>query len=123
MMDIVIRSGDIFLTAQLDDNETARRIAAILPITSEAGLWGEEVFFEIPLTCRLAPDARDLMQPGEIAFWPPGRSLCVFWGETPSSRKGEIRAASPVNPIGRVTGDVTVLGRVRDGDVIVVERA
>jgi hypothetical protein len=121
-IDVVIRSGDVFLTARLDDNETARQVAAILPITSEAGRWGEEIFFEIPLNCRLAPDARDLMQPGEIAFWPPGRALCVFWGRTPSSHEGEIRAASPVNPIGRVTGDIRALERVRDGDEIVVER-
>jgi len=121
-IDIVIRCGDVFLTARLDDNETARQVAAILPITSEAGRWGEEIFFEIPLNCRLAPYARDLMQPGEIAFWPPGRALCVFWGRTPSSQEGEIRAASPVNPIGRVTGDIRALEQVQDGDEIVVER-
>src|SRR5262249_42714723 len=101
---IVIRCGGVFLTAELDDCDTARKVAAALPITSEAGRWGDEVYFEIPVAARLAADARDVMQPGEIAYWPPGRAFCIFWGRTPSSRGTEIRAASAVNPIGRVTG-------------------
>jgi uncharacterized protein len=121
-IDIVIRCGSVFLTGRLDAGETADRVTAALPIHSEAGRWGEEVYFEIPVAARLAPDAREVMEPGEIAFWPPGRAFCIFWGPTPSSRGDEIRAASPVNPIGRVTGDPRALEAVRDGDEIVVER-
>lgn len=119
---VVIRCGSLFLTAELDDCETARRVSAVLPITSQAGRWGDEIYFEIPVIARTTSDARDVMRPGEIAYWPPGRAFCIFWGKTPSSRGEEIRAASPVNPIGRVTGDVRLLESVQEGDEIVVER-
>lgn len=121
-LDIIIRSGTLALPARLDLNETGRKVAAALPFESEAGLWGSEVYFEIPVVARLASDARDVVQAGEIAFWPPGKAFCIFWGKTPSSRGDEIRAASPVNVIGRVTGDPTRLDRVRDGDLILVEK-
>lgn len=120
---IVIRCGAIEIRARLNGSETARRVAAALPFDSEAGRWGDEVYFEIPVAARIAPDARDLMQAGELAYWPPGKAFCVFWGPTPSSREREIRAASPVNVIGRVEGDPARLGVVRDGDIIVVEKA
>jgi uncharacterized protein len=97
-------------------------VAAALPISGEAGRWGEEVYFEIPVISRLAADARDVLQPGEIAYWPPGKAFCIFWGKTPSSQGDEIRAASAVNPIGQITGNVRALESVRDGDEIVVER-
>ena len=86
MTAIVIRCGEIFLTAELNDSETALKVAGVLPITSEVGCWGGEIFFEIRVAAGLADDARDVMQPGEIAYWPPGKALCVFWNRTPSSR-------------------------------------
>ncbi len=120
---IVLRCGEIELRGRLNGTETALKVAGVLPIDSEAGRWGEEIYFEIPVVSRLAPDARDVMQIGEIGYWPPGKAFCVFWGPTPSSRAGEIRAASPVNVIGRIEGDLSRLGAVRDGDFIVVEKA
>ena len=119
---IIIRCGTIFLTAELNDSASARKVAAALPVTSEVGRWGDEVYFEIPVTDKLAADARDVLEAGEIAFWPPGRAVCLFWGRTPSSRGDEIRAASLVNPIGRITGDASVLSAAGTGDQIVVER-
>ena len=120
---IIIRCGALVVPARLDLSETARKVAAALPIQSEAGRWGAELYFEIPVVARLAPDARDLMEAGEIGYWPPGKAFCIFWGKTPSSRGSEIRAASPVNVIGRVLGDAGQLDRVRDGDLILVEQA
>jgi hypothetical protein len=119
---IIIRCGALVVPARLDLSQTARKVAAALPFQGEAGCWGAELYFEIPVVARLAPDARDLMESGEIGYWPPGKALCVFWGKTPSSRGSEIRAASPVNVIGRVLGDPVQFDRVRDGDLILVEK-
>jgi hypothetical protein len=120
---IIIRCGALVVPARLDLSETARKVVAALPFQSEAGRWGAELYFEIPVVARLAPDARDLMEPGEVGYWPPGKAFCIFWGRTPSSRGSEIRAASPVNVIGRVSGDPAQLDRVRDGDLVLVERS
>ncbi|HEY3175366.1 MAG TPA: cyclophilin-like fold protein [Candidatus Polarisedimenticolia bacterium] len=122
-IDIRIRCGTLSLAARLDLSETGRKVAAGLPFESEAGRWGGEIYFEIPVVARLSPDARDVMQAGEIAYWPPGKALCIFWGKTPSSLGDEIRAASPVNVIGRMVGDPTLLERVQEGDPILVEKA
>ena len=88
--------------AQLNDSETARAIAAALPIESRANRWGREIYFNTGVEAAEAPDARDEMQVGELAYWPPGKAFCIFFGKTPASRGDEPRAASNVNPIGMV---------------------
>ena len=122
-IDIIIRSGSLRLTGRLDDSVCASAVAAALPVDSEAGIFGAELFFEIPVKTPLAADARQTVQAGEIAYWPPGRALCIFWGPTPVSRDGEIRAASPVNVIGLVTGDPAILAAIGEGDIVRVEKA
>ena len=68
-------------------------------------------------------DAREVVDAGDLAYWPPGRAFCIFWGPTPASRGAEIRPASPVNVFGRLDGDPKVFDGVRDGERIVVEKA
>lgn len=120
---IVIRCGAIALPAQLNDSPSAHDVASALPFESEAGRFGDELFLEIPVVLRLADDARQTVTRGDIGYWPPGRAFCVFWGPTPASVGSEIRAASPVNIIGHVTGDPDVLSVIRDGELIRVEKA
>ena len=79
--------------------------------------------FPIPVEAAEAADARATVDKGAVAYWPPGSALCLFWGPTPMSRGDEIRPASAVNVLGAIDGDPTVLGRVRSGTEIVVERA
>jgi hypothetical protein len=119
---IVIHAGELRLRAQLYENETAQAILDALPIEGRANRWGDEVYFSIPLQLELAFDARDLMQVGELAFWPPGNAFCVFWGATPASEGSEPRAASKVNPFGKIEGDARALGTVRSGERVSVIR-
>ena len=121
--EIVIRCGGVVLHARLNGSRSALDVAAALPVDSEACRFGKELFFELPVVSRLAEDAREVVMPGDIAWWPPGRALCIFWGPTPASRGSEIRAASKVNIIGRVTGDPSLLSVIRDGELIRVEKA
>lgn len=121
--EIVIRCGAVVLSARLNMSPSARDVAAALPVHSETGRFGDELFFEIPVISKLAVDARQTVQAGDIAYWPPGRAFCIFWGPTPASLGTEIRAASRVNIIGRVTSDPGVLSVIRDGEVIRVEKA
>lgn len=95
----------------LNDSPTARAIAAALPIEARADTWGDELYFRIPVEHDLEPEARDLREVADLAYWPPGRAMCVFFGRTPASRDGEPRAASPVNLVGRLDlGPDTVAG-------------
>jgi len=118
---VKIIAGNVSVTAMLNDSPTAASIVQALPITGEANRWGDEIYFEIPVKQGLAPDARTEMDIGELAYWPVGRAMCIFWGPTPASRGNKPVAASKVNPIGNVEGDATGFSGVEDGTPIRIE--
>lgn len=120
--EIVIRSLDSEFRARLDDTPTAKAIFDALPIEAGAQRWGEEIYFSIGVDCALEPDSRDVLQPGELGYWPPGAAFCIFFGPTPASQGDEIRAASAVNIVGRVTADLSSLSNVQDGQQIRIEK-
>jgi hypothetical protein len=93
------------MEAELNDSPTARNIAEALPIQARFSTWGEEIYFAIPVTADLDDSARDVVEIGDLGFWPPGKAFCIFFGPTPMSKPGEIRPASAVNIIGQVKGD------------------
>lgn len=117
---IKIECGDISLAAELNDTDTAGKVAAALPIEGSVNTWGEEVYFEIPVACELEEGARADVEVGEIGYWPTGRAFCVFFGPTPASTGDKPRAASAVNIIGRASGDSTVLGAAKGGERITI---
>lgn len=120
---IRIRTGAVTVTATLDDSPTSDAVWEALPITGQVQTWGDEIYFSIPVEAAEAADAQATVDKGAVAYWPPGSALCLFWGPTPMSRGDEIRPASPVNVLGAMDGDPTVLGRAPSGAEIVVERA
>lgn len=122
MHKIRISSGGVTATAVLHDNATAGAIWEALPITARGNRWGEEIYFEIPVHLSSAEDARDVLQAGELGYWPVGHAFCIFWGPTPASRSGEIRAYSPVNVFGQLEGDPRAFDAVPGGVEIQIER-
>jgi hypothetical protein len=122
MRRIKISSLGAKATATLDDSTTADAVWDALPFTARGNRWGDEIYFEIPLRMPQAPDARDVLEAGELGYWPVGRAFCIFWGPTPSSQGKEIRAYSPVNVFGRLEGDPLAFDSILDGAEIRVER-
>ncbi len=112
---ITIIAGKARFQAQLNDTATALAIMEALPIEARANRWGGEIYFSIPVDAVPETGAREVLQPGEIGYWPPGSAFCVFFGRTPASEGEEIRAASAVNIVGRVEGSLEELWNVPDG--------
>jgi hypothetical protein len=120
---IRITAGNVQAEAGLHESPTAALLWDALPVTGRANLWGEEIYFEIPLDAPAEPGAREEMAVGEIAFWPPGKAFCIFFGPTPASAGDAPRAASPVNPLGKTLGDPKQFQSVPSGADVRIERA
>lgn len=121
MRKIRIKAGKVMLRAELLDTPTADAVYEALPIKSRASTWGEEVYFATPVSVKREPDARDVVQPGEIAFWVEGDSIAIGFGRTPVSRGDEIRLAARTNIWARALDDVRTLKTVKSGEAILVE--
>jgi hypothetical protein len=121
--EISIRSGEIEMSAELNDSPTARAVFAALPLSTRANTWGDEVYFEVPVDRKLDDTAAESVQSGDIGYWPSGPAFCIFFGPTPISRGDEIRPASAVNLIGKVIGDARAFKAVHDGDLIELDVA
>ena len=121
-MRIRFEMGDVSLDAELLDTPTAKAIAAKLPINSQAMIWGEEVYFDIPVKAARDKDAKAVVTPGEIAYWPDGHAIAIGFGRTPISEGDETRLASPCNIWAKALGDVKTLKSVRAGTKIEVKK-
>ena len=117
---IRITAGPVTVEAELDDSQTAAAIAAALPIEATAQTWGDEIYFDIAQALP-GESPREVVELGDLGYWPPGQALCIFFGPTPMSRGSEIRPASPVNVVGRVVGDARAFSRVRAGARVRIE--
>ncbi len=123
MRQIKMTIGSVVLEAELLDTPTAEAIWNVLPFTSRANTWGEEVYFSTPVKVNRESDARDVVEPGELAFWVEGDSIAIGFGRTPVSRGDEIRLAARTNIWGKARNDVKQLESVRSGAPIKVEKA
>jgi hypothetical protein len=95
--------------AELNDSPAAKQLNEALPLKLRMSRWGEEYYGDCGLTIALDDSARDIVEVGEIAYWPPGSALCFFFGQTPASTDERPRAASAVAPLGKFTGSVNAL--------------
>ena len=119
---IEIAAGEVTVDAELNESQTARGVWDGLPIEGAVNTWGDEIYFSTPLTLELE-DGQEVVQLGELGYWPPGRAFCIFFGPTPASEGDEIRPASAVNIFGRILGDATAFQAVKDGTQVTIRRS
>jgi uncharacterized protein len=122
MAKINISVGKVSLAAELLDTPTATRIFDALPIEGSANMWGDEIYFDIPLSLEQEPDARADVAVGDLAYWPAGQAFCIFFGPTPVSTGDLPRAYSPVNVFGRILGDARQLKGISGGIPVKVKK-
>ena len=118
---IKITAGAVVSFAELNETATAEVIWDALPIEAQANTWGDEIYFSIPVHLD-EENAQEVVEKGDLGYWPAGNAFCIFFGRTPASRGDEIRPASPVNVFGRLEGDPAIFKRVRSGELVVLER-
>ena len=117
---IRIRAGAVEAEAKLNDTRTAQAIWEALPITGHINLWGDEIYFPIPLSLKLEA-GQEVVNIGDLGYWPDGNAFCIFYGPTPVSRGDEIHPASPVTVFGKVIGDTTVFKKIAAGTEITIK--
>jgi uncharacterized protein len=120
-MKVEIEVGAKTLEAELFDTELGRMVADILPIEGDASPWGDELYFAMDIVWDPV-NPQEVMEIGDLAYWPPGNAFCIFYGPTPASQGSEPRIASPGEVFGRITGDAAVLKGSRGGKVTVRAR-
>ena len=119
---IRITADPVQVEAELNDTAAARSIIEALPINASANTWGDEIYFAIPVDSHLE-NGQEVVDLGDLGYWPPGHAFCIFFGTTPASRGDEIRPASAVTVVGKVEGDPTSFKQVRSGTTVIIEAA
>ena len=120
-MRIRITVGEVALEADLNDTATAAKIGEALPIRTSFNTWGDEIYFSIPVDSELDDSAQEVVEIGDLGYWPPGNAFCIFFGLTPVSEPGRIMPASAVNVIGKVVGDATLFKQAMRAREVVLE--
>jgi hypothetical protein len=120
---IRISIGGLVLEAELFDTDTARAVYDALPVETGFNTWGDEFYFEIPVSMDLDDTATTDVRVGDIGFWPPGNALAIFFGPTLMSKGEEPVPASEVNVVGKIKVDAAVLKSVKSADAIIIEKA
>jgi hypothetical protein len=120
---IHIQFENFSLQARLNDTPTAQEVLKQLPIESQVNTWGDEIYFKIPVNMPQEADAREIVEVGELGYWPVGKAFCIFFGPTPVSTDQRPRAYSPVNILGEILGDSQGLRAIKDHDKVKLIRS
>jgi hypothetical protein len=119
---ITIATPTLEVTAELNNTRTAQSIWDAMPFKGYANLWGDEIYFSIPVMLIPAESSKEVVNVGDLGYWPRGNAFCIFFGPTPISKDGQIKPASPVNVFGKIIGDATVFKQVKSGTTVFVKQ-
>jgi uncharacterized protein len=117
LMKIKITSGNVEAEGELNSTETAKAILESLPFEGTISTWGDEIYFEIPVSLEAENNANEIVDVGDIAYWPRGKCFCIFFGKTPASVDERPKAASKVNVFGSIVGDYKAFKKIKSGKI------
>ncbi len=117
---IITKYGEV--NAELNGTETAKEIYDNLPIEGEANVWGEEIYFKIPVSRETEEPKKRTMEIGDLAYWSEGKAFCIFFGKTPASIDENPRAISDVTFLGRAK-NIEMFKKVKDNEKITLDKA
>lgn len=118
---IIMKTPDQGFIIELNDSMTADAVYLALPLDAYVNVWGEEIYFEVPVHMKLEGGRKE-MEVGEVAYWPEGDAFCIFFGPTPVSKGLKPEAYSPVTPLGRVVSEIEPLKEVGDRTHVTLDR-
>jgi hypothetical protein len=113
--------GSVTLKAELFDTACAKAIVKKLPIEAKPEEWGDEFYFEIPVTMSLDETATAKVRIGDIGYWPTGRAMAIFFGPTPMSTGSDPVPASAVNLVGKIINDAILLKNAKSASKIRID--
>ena len=122
MKKIKIKFSNNFIIVELNNTDTAKKIYNSCPIRSITNIWGNEIYFETAIKVTKDKTAKDIINLGEIAYWVEGSSIAIGFGATPISKADEIRLVTKANIIGKTKSNLSLLGMVNSGEIVIVER-
>ena len=111
---------------ELDDSSSPKTVKLFLdclPFTVGTNLWGEEIYTnESPINIG-EENAKSKVDLFDVAFWPTGKAICLFYGPTPIGTKNEIKPYSPVNIIGKILNPKKeILSRLKNGTEVIFKK-
>ena len=116
---IRIRAGELEAEVELNTTRTAQAIWEALPIKGHVNLWGDEIYFSIPLSLELEA-GQEVVSIGDLGYWPEGTAFCILFGPTPVSQGNEIRPASQVTVFVKLISNATAFKKVAAGTQITI---
>ena len=119
---IIFKTGKFSMKAELNDSAISGKIWDKLPIKARVSTWGDEIYFPIPVKSQ-NENGVPTVQLGDLGYWPPSNCFCIFFGKTPVSTANEIRPASDVTILGKLSGKPQEWKIVNSGDEITIEKA
>jgi hypothetical protein len=117
---IVMRTRYDEFEIELNDSTTADGLYLALPLEREINVWGGEIYFEVPVHDKL-DRGKKVMEVGEVAYWPEGNALCIFFGRTPASKGDAPEAYTPVTPLGKVVTNLEKLEELADRTTVTLD--
>ncbi|MFC1570841.1 cyclophilin-like fold protein [Candidatus Omnitrophota bacterium] len=123
MKNIILKTDNISLEAELNDNSVSNGILERVPIASTVSTWGDEIYFTIPQVRASGAYGTIDVESGDVAFWPEGNCLCVFYGRTPASTSEKPVPASEVILVGKIVKGLDEISSIKAGDRVTVDVA
>lgn len=119
---ITVRGRQAAITIELNDSDTAATLLEQMPFDARAQIWGDEIYFSSPIEADNAPGDEATVAVGDVAYWPPGKAICLFFGRTPISTDDRPVAANPVTVIGQITDGLDDCRKIGSGEILALER-